>query len=247
MIPGAFPIITGGGFRARGVTFDGIDDYLSRSGALSGISNTETGTWSFWAKVNGGDDSDDVRGFFSFNTATDVPVCTCYLRDATSGESNQILCFGDRYQVHTGVEILAGPTWRHIACSFQFHNFLLYVDGSLAFSTTLVPTSGSYNYTGAVNLNIARRDGTRLVNADLAEFWWDTSFLDLSVSANLAKFRNPVTGKPMRLGSDGSAPTGSQPAVYLSGPASQFHINKGYGGNFTVNGSPTDASSSPSD
>ena len=40
--------------------------------------------------------------------------------------------------------------------------------------------------------------------------------------------------KPVSLGSDGSTPTGTAPAVFLSGNATAFGTNKGTGGGLTV-------------
>jgi hypothetical protein len=66
-------------------------------------------------------------------------------------------------------------------------------------------------------------------------------------SATLDKF---VTAgiKPVDLGADGSTPTGTAPAIFFSDDASAFgQPNLGTGGAFTLTGSLTNASTSPSD
>lgn len=88
------------------------------------------------------------------------------------------------------------------------------------------------------------------MNARLAELWFAPGFyIDFSVEANRRLFRSE-SGKPVNLGSDGSAP-GVQPAIYLhlddgEAPAN-FALNRGYGGDFNITGTLTTAASSPSD
>lgn len=82
---------------------------------------------------------------------------------------------------------------------------------------------------------------------DMADVYFAPGqFLDLTVEANRRKFID-ANGKPVDLGADGSTPTGTAPAVFFSGDASGFATNKGTGGAFTLTGSLTNASTSPSD
>lgn len=71
-------------------------------------------------------------------------------------------------------------------------------------------------------------------------------FLDLSIPDNVAKFIDG-TGKPVSLGTTGASPTGIAPTIFFSGDSSTFPVNHGTGGTFTLTGSLTNASSSPSD
>jgi len=68
----------------------------------------------------------------------------------------------------------------------------------------------------------------------------------LSIEANRRKFIDAI-GKPVFLGSDGSLPTGVAPAMFFSGDSTAFATNRGTGGPFTLTGSLTNASTSPSD
>lgn len=57
--------------------------------------------------------------------------------------------------------------------------------------------------------------------------------------ANRRKFFDNLGGYK-NLGTDGSKPTGTSPAIFLWGNADEFYINKGAGGgSFTVNGTLT--------
>ena len=79
-----------------------------------------------------------------------------------------------------------------------------------------------------------------------SDLWIEYTHLDLDVVGNRRKF---ISGdkKPVFLGTDGSKPTGSAPPVYFSGDATDFSTNKGDGGAFTLTGTLTNSSTSPSD
>lgn len=82
---------------------------------------------------------------------------------------------------------------------------------------------------------------------DMANFWFAPGqFVDFSNQANRRKFID-AGGKPVNLGADGSTPTGTAPAIFFSGDAAAFATNAGTGGAFTLTGSLTNASTSPSD
>ena len=84
---------------------------------------------------------------------------------------------------------------------------------------------------------------------DVADPWIAMQTLltagDIS-EATRRKFISP-TGKPVYLGADGSAPTGTAPDVFFSGDATGFVTNKGTGGAASLVGALTNASTSPSD
>jgi len=54
-------------------------------------------------------------------------------------------------------------------------------------------------------------------------------------------------GKPESLGSDGAIPTGTSPLICLNKGFATWQNNSGTGGNFTENGTITEAATSPSD
>jgi hypothetical protein len=59
--------------------------------------------------------------------------------------------------------------------------------------------------------------------------------------ANVGLFRDPITGLPKSLGTDGSGPTGIAPTYYFQGNAAAFSTNKGSGPAITLVGALTDA------
>jgi hypothetical protein len=90
---------------------------------------------------------------------------------------------------------------------------------------------------------------------DFAEFWLQTGYnfleADHTVSpANLDKFID-ATLKPVSLGADGSAPTGTAPVIYMHRDAAEsaatFADNLGTGGAFTLEGILGDPVDNPGD
>lgn len=67
---------------------------------------------------------------------------------------------------------------------------------------------------------------------DFANMWIAPGvYIDFTVMANRRKFIT-AANKPVNLGSDGSTPTGTAPAIYFTGNASSFGSNAGPGGSF---------------
>ncbi len=86
-------------------------------------------------------------------------------------------------------------------------------------------------------------------NGRLGHLYFDTSYIDLSVPANLAKF---VTGtgidaKPVDLGANGELPTGTAPLIYLPMFGNNAGKNYGTGGDFTVNSGPYPGARGPNE
>lgn len=80
--------------------------------------------------------------------------------------------------------------------------------------------------------------------ADIADLWFDQSYLDISEVSNRRKFIS-ASGMPVFLGSNGQAPLGTVPLFYFSGDKDTFLINKGTGPTVTQTGVLTNASSPP--
>lgn len=81
---------------------------------------------------------------------------------------------------------------------------------------------------------------------DMADVWLGAGqSLDLSIVANRRKFIT-FDKKPVELGRQGKTPTGIRPTIFFSGDVEQFPDNRGTGGPFTLVGSLSNATSSPS-
>jgi len=250
MIPGAFPIVAGASrYRAKGISFDG-SSYLERSSNFSGIADGRTGTLSFWIRFSNA--ADDGKSFVIMFSGSSRIVFT---RNSSNLISLNLLASNDvtLFSFRNTTQILSDSTWHHIITSWDvnaFGNLRLYVDGVDDLNPAVSgSTSRDIDYTDApfrIGKLTPGWSGSSPLKGDLAEYWFAPTYIDVSVAANLAKFRS-TSGRPAFPGVDGSLPTGSPPTIYVTGPASTVTTNKGAGGDFTMSGALTDASTSPSD
>jgi hypothetical protein len=233
--------VVGGFPPPKAVVFDGTNDYLTRGGDLTGIADGKQGTFSCWVDMNGGDGS--LQHLFVLGSSFGVRR----LADGNWNIQGQTSAGANTLQLSTtGGGYTAAFGWAHILASWDLTNSAnrhLYVNDVSNISV------GTYNnnnidYTAGDAAVGALTTGLLKLNADVAELWFSTTYLDLGVESNRRKFVS-AGGRPAFLGTNGSKPTGSQPIVYLKGPASAFATNLGSGGNFSVTGALTNSSSSP--
>lgn len=242
-------LLAGAGyFDANAVVFDGTNDYLSRGADLTGISDGKAGTLSLWIDLQGGDgagqaiihqnSADNNIGIRLSRNASNRFVMAGY-----NAANSQILSILSNTTTYT-----ASGGWLHVLASWDLAaaagHFYVNDADDIAASPTL--TNDTLDYTRGAFMVGALTDGNNKTNAYLAEVFFHTSYIDLSVQSNRRKFIS-AAGKPVNLGANGSAPLGVQPLVYLKNAAASFQTNLGSGGNFTVTGTLTDAPTSPSD
>lgn len=246
MIPGAFPIIAGATFNPQAASFNG-STYLRRSAGFSSISDGNSGTVSYWVRfasvgaqqtilssgVNGGDvrfnvliQASNRYGVSGVSTGNTVYLSAPYSPSLTAS---------------TGI-------WYHVLISWRTNGSSpttrVYVNDAQIDSGGV--GNGTIDYTQSQwNVGADVFNNARFLNGDLGELFFVPQFLDLTVTANRRKFVT-AAGAPANLNSDGSAPFGTVPTVYLSGDAANFGTNRGNGGVLSVGaGSLTTASSRP--
>lgn len=227
------------------VDFDGTADYLTRSADLTGIADGTSGILSFWCRIDGGDGSN--RSILE--------------NLATAGSFDVRLNSGNTFRIHGNTSLptnilyllsnavfLASPAWVHVLAAWDLSGATpthLYING-VSDKNAAVATNGTIDYNVASpNWAIgATTAAAQKFNGAISELYFaPNQYLDLSVQANREKFiLNKV---PVSLGSDGSLPTGTAPAIYMPNRAALVGTNAGSGGNFTINGAPKDANSTP--
>jgi hypothetical protein len=234
-----------GTYTANAVKFDGSTTYLSEAANLTGIANGKTGSASFWIRL----DSSGAGPIVAILNSGGIAHLNISFGNAATNK------FGVIGRNSSGTTILAlttvltyspGITWYNILISWNLGTGAtnLYVNNvSDANAVTVINDTIDYATTGNV-CDVGGNPGIGIINGALSEVWFDTSFIDFSVSGNRAKFISG--GLPVNLGSTGQTPTGSSPLLYLKNPASTFYTNSGTGGNFVTNGTLAIASSSPS-
>lgn len=234
------------GFSVDGVTFDGSNDVVSRGGALTGAADGRVFAVSFWIKTTDGATFKDI-----FTGSS--PVCTEIYIDADTlafyvSDGTNTFEFSLPTTINDGA-------WHHVAVSadvnFSAGNKVAKaaIDGASVTPTILSDTAAAFDIPFSIAGDWAV--GATDLAADIAEFWYSsTDYIDFSVAGNIQEFRS-VAGKPVNLGADGSIPTGTPPIIYLriddGESADNFAANAGSGGDFTVTGALTTASTSPSD
>lgn len=235
--------------------FDGTNDYLTKLNSNWGLSDSKTGIFSCWFYL------DVLNGTYGsnllnvFNT-TGSSIFEAYV--TTASKFDIMVKIGSSaatvVNIRTSGSISTG-TWVHVLSSWDAAASArhLYINGT---SDKGGIDTGSNNNAGYSSFDDSvvgafATDGTAKWDGGMAELYFAPGqYLDLSVQANREKFRNS-SGKPVDLGATGSNPTGTSPALYLhlddGETANNFAVNRGTGGNFTVSGSLTTFSSSPSD
>lgn len=232
------PVVLGGKLPVTAVTFTDSVDKLSRSTALTGASTSDSGTLSFWFKPTGLINSTTTI----FRVGSDL-----YLSRIQSDDSNAsrrgVLSISSTPVFYYGSFALASNTWTHCLVSWRTSgsNVLqAYFNDTVNTPQSLTLATGTINYAATPAELGATPTGAPFLAGDMAEFWFNPTYVDLSVADNRRKFIT-ADGSPAFLGRTGQRPIGASPLIYLKGPASAWGTNSGTGGNFTVTGTFTDA------
>lgn len=212
--------------------------------AISGITNTKTGTLSMWFRVDALPSSGatlfNISKLGGGNLQVNLSSTGILGIAAANAAGTQIM------QVTSTQTFSPSTTWYNLLYNFDLssatHN--LYIN-NVSGINVLTFTNDTVDYSGESEL-FSGRLGLNLFTGAIAETWFTNTSFDLSSSSNRAKFID-VNGFPVNLGVTGQTPTGSSPFVYLKSMASVIGTNSGTGGNYTAHGTFAIASSSPSD
>ena len=234
------------GFSCDGVNFDGTNDYVTWASGWSGVVDGNELLYSYWIKRTGAGEQVILGSALGSLNMSWQSSGSAYWTTTMWTHSPQTRL----YYLQSNVAYApTGGDWLHVLASFNAGVPYLYINNV----NVLVDNhsiDGQIDFAnGAINIG-ANTSGTQKMANDLAEFWYFPNVsLDLSVAANRAKFSED--GKPISLGTDGSLPTGTAPAVYLhqdTGEApANFKDNKGTGGDGVIVGTLTASSTSPTD
>lgn len=242
---GAVPITPG----ANAVDFDGAADYLSKAADLTGNADSTAFSLSIWLRLDGGDGSfqtilaNESNYFRLSRNAADKFQITAYNAAGT-----------EYFEFKSSTTYTAGSTWLNVLVSADM-NFTagnkiswLYVnDVSRGAAPNNDPAAAhTADLTRAGWGVMGTSAGATLANGCMSEAWFTNTYIDFSDVNNRRKFISAL-GKPVSLGADGSIPTGTAPLLYLRSAAASVGTNSGSGGNFTINGAPATASTTPND
>ena len=228
--------------------FDGTDDFLTRTTGLTGAVDSKSGIFSCWYRIDGGNATERylfINGVDSFRVGhfSDNLI---YVIGRTVGGVGILI-------QTTSSAFVTGAAWIHVLASWDLAigAFHLYVNdvSDVAGGGTL--TDDTIDYTVASWGLGAAASGSNKLNGVLADLYFAPGqYLDFSNPYFRRKFIS-ASGKPVHLGTTGALPTGTAPIVYQhldDGEAvANFATNRGTGGDFTINGTLTTGSTSPSD
>jgi len=184
----------------EGVSFDGSNDYLSRTSDLSGNSDSKTFTFSAWVYV-AYDGSSKWPYVINFGSNGDFYI--------SNTESNQSLSLvannsgGTRIlQIASGVGSWAINTLNHALISVDLANSSnrhVYINDALVSATWNYYTNDSINFTNSL-INIgANKNSIAPMYGRLAHVFLDYTYRDLSIESNRRLFIDsdgkPATGQ----------------------------------------------------
>lgn len=227
-------------FWGNKANFDGTTGYLSRTSALSGISNTKQLSLSCFYSIS------------SWGIASQFYLFASSIADATNDRVRiYVDSGGTLYGYFTNASgvlfavfqtATALPTGTHnlmLSIDFNQSSALnkVYVDGVNYSVTWLLYANDTIDYSGAYNK--IGRYGAIYYRQNLAELYIANTYIDFSQEANRLKFRD-CFGNPTNLPSAITALSVPNPAIYMRFDPASFGTNSGTGGNFTVNGTITD-------
>jgi hypothetical protein len=220
---------------------DGTADYLSRASDPTGLVDGNAFTLSFnvnFDTVSAPQAIVSVAGGYFVIQLTSSNVLsivgyTSALAVVISATVSSAFVIGRNYQVVMSFD-MSSTSKRHICINGQ--------SSTVTYSTY---NNANIDWTR----NSFRIGGPDYVNGRLGAVWFNTSYIDLSVADNLAKF---VTGtgidaKPVDPGATGELPTGTSPIIYLPMYGNNAGKNYGTGGDFTVNSGPYTGARGPNE
>lgn len=224
------------------VSADGTASYLSRA-AFVGVSNGKVGTISLW--INSDVDAAagrilSIDGDKLLLTKTANDNIQLIGKDAATGLTTQL-------SIASATDTIEkGDGWVHVLIAWDLTTLgaelsTIYINGVASQTVTTAIGAVDMEYTGTSTLCSTNTPDT-FFDGQLSEVYINLAeYVDFTVASNIALFRT-TDGRPVSLGSTGSTPTGTAPAVYLRRDGLNFHKNAGTAGDFTSNGTFANAS-----
>jgi hypothetical protein len=220
------------GYRATAVRFETAGGDYMWAGSLSNTTNSGRGTYSLWLHLNGGDDMLQMLG------AAQVVGVGGVVR----GANNRLQFIMQNcaavvlLSMETSESYTASSGWVHLLASWDLGagRAQIYVNDVADRNASPIVINGAICYAswrwGIGGLASGQLD------ADVADLYSSLgTSLDLDVEANRRKFRD-AEGKPVDLGPNCNNPTGTTPTGCFVGDVATWHMNKGIGEGFNLEG-----------
>lgn len=238
-------------------TFDGTADYLNKAASALGTDSYQV---AFSCSFNYTSASTQVLMARGNPTAGDDNQIR--IRLSSAGGASILFAYGTNSsqspQVSISIPSGVFTVNRNYVLTFSFDSQnsakrWVYINGvdytsTVTWTTYLATSILNFSYS-LFNTTVGSSGTSLYFNGRIGALWFNNSYIDLSVAANLAKF---VTGtgidaKPVDLGANGELPTGTSPLIYLPMYGNNAGKNYGTGGNFTVNSGPYTGARGPNE
>lgn len=233
---------------------DGSADYMDRSSAITGLADGKQFT--FQCVFNNDVASNNSIIVIANGTTMRFSIAasgsgTYIAIDGVDASGNSVLTAN--IQPPGGVNLVVGRNYVltvsiDLASTSTRH---VYVNGQAASVTWTQYVNTAIDFlTNTPICRIGRNASTSgYWNGRLGALWFNTSYIDLSVATNLAKFVSGtgINAAPVDLGATGELPTGTAPLIYLPMYGNNAGKNYGTGGDFTVNSGPYTGARGPNE
>lgn len=236
-------------YLADAVYFDGTNDVLDRT-SLTGIADGKQFIASLWLRPDS-TWTDASQYLFVMSDGTTMRMFLRYVYAGNTIALNARNAAGTNVYARSSTLTVTPNQWNNVLISFDLtdtNKNHLYINDVSDTGSTATFTDDTMDFT-LNHYNIGARydrlSGTRFAG-DMAELYFTTSYLDLSVESNRRKFITS-SGTPAYLGVNGAIPTGTAPILYMKGIAAVWNLgnNYGTGGYFTTTGAVTDSTNEP--
>lgn len=247
MWPYTHGILSAAAYTADAAAFDGVNDNLASTSALSTAADGQDGILSLWIRLNS-TAGDGVLQYI-FNSSNDL---VNLFRSTDNNFRFQAFTstFGTVFDhTSTGAYTSTSGWINYLASWNSTAGFTLYINDSTAGVGALPAVSTrTIDYTVS-EWQVGARLGANRLYADLFDFYFNISTSITLSAANRAKFISG--GKPVSLSSDGSTVTGTAPIMFLhiddGSTVTDFATNFGSGSSFAITGTLVTSTSSPTD
>jgi hypothetical protein len=257
---------TGGNFTLNGVVarsgrgpnqynapysdLDGSADFLNRSGGISGIADSKQFTLHVAFNTDVLTDTNRILTIGNSGTnrfTVEIDSLGRIVVTAWNSTPSTILLarisgfvISRNYVLDMSVDLSStGTRYVYVNGQASTVTWSTYTDDLIDFA----PTGSPVCFVGSSS------GGDRFWNGRLGALWFNTSYIDLSIPANLTKFvtGTGINAAPVDLGATGELPTSTSPLLYLPMYANNTGRNFGTGGDFTVNSGPYTGARGPNE
>ena len=250
MFPFTMGILGVASYAADAAVFDGVNDDLQSTSALSTVADGKEGILSIWVRFNSTAGDGVLQNIIqSSGSAFEVRKATDNTIEFATIASTAAV---NVYQyVSTGTFTSTSTAWRHFLYTWSEANGF----GARINASTSGVGSLPANSTRTTDYSVSEWavggsvTGSGRLYGDLCDVYLNVSPDGGGIGTVLTKFI--ASGKPVDLGSSGDTPTGTAPIMYLhmddGAVVTTFPTNLGSGSSFAITGTLVASTSSPTD